>query len=191
MVRGNLRCNKVVGVPYGFRYGENKCVLFFHFGGAYEKPFVVGTWFRVLLGRVGPSPLVARWKKRGIRKTVSSAVATTLFNILAFMVCRVLDVVLRVNVSGMMFVLNVREATRTGCRCSPVVVMVVLVVPTFLWQNLSVILITRTVPPVERLTAATRFIPKQTLPGTLCRKMVSRVLSSFRGMIRTIVNGTD
>lgn len=131
-------------------------------------------------------------KKIGMKQTVSIAVVNTLFTMLAFIVPRVLELVLRSTISGSMLRTKVREATRTGCKCTCVVLTTVLIGAPFLPRTtLMVNLITRTVPPVESLTAASKLIRKQMLPSKLCRLAVSNVLMMFNGIINTIENGTD
>lgn len=127
-----------------------------------------------------------------MKKTVSIAVAITLFTILAFIVPRVLELVLASTISGTMLRTNVSEATRTGCKCTCIVLSAVLTRFPFLpLTKLPVNLMTSTVPPVDNLTAASRFIRKQMLPARLWKAVVSNVLTIFSGMISTMENGTD
>lgn len=130
-------------------------------------------------------------KNIGIKKMVSSVLLIILLNILVLIVCCVLLLVLLVSISGIIFNVKVREVIRIGCKCSFVVVNVVLIRFFFFFINCFVNLIIRIVFLVESLIRVIRFILKKMLFVIFVMDMVSIVLSSFRGIMSMIVKGMD
>lgn len=56
-------------------------------------------------------------KKIGMKKIVSMVVVIILFSMLVFIVFCVLEFVLELIISGIIFSMNVNEVIRIGCKC--------------------------------------------------------------------------
>ncbi len=123
--------------------------------------------------------------------TLTATVATTLKNMLALTPRWVIEFGFEVNINGSTLSTKVSEATMTGWKCSPVVQTIDGTTLPFRLILPPVNLITRTVPPVIKLTSTIKLTRKQTPPLRFAIIILKHVLKMVTGSARTIVTGID